>query len=330
MRNIKITQIITEVKKLLIKASFELPEDILSALKHAREIETGANAKAVLDMILENESIARQEKLPLCQDCGTVYINFEIGRDVCISGEDTGIESSKKTGKNSINGKDNINIKNFSNFKGSILNTGKFNGCIYALLNFAVSDVYKNCYLRKSIVSDPLFKRKNTQNNTPAVINTSFIDKEGLGIEVNLKGGGSENCSWLFMLNPSTDENEIADIVLKLVEEHVTKACPPVIIGLGIGSTASEVTKLALKATFRNLGLRNKNSEYCKLENKILKSVNKTGIGIQGLGGITTALACNIEWAPCHIATLPLAVFFGCHSLRRANTWLYPSFVRGN
>jgi len=316
MRNIKITQIITEVKKLLIKASFELPEDILSALKHAREIETGTNAKAVLDMILENESIARQEKLPLCQDCGTVYINFEIGRDVCILGEDTGIESSKKIGKN------NINIKNFSNFKGSILNTSKSNGYIYVLLNSAVADVYEECYLRKSIVSDPLFERKNTSDNSPAVISTSFTDKEGLGIDVNLKGGGSENCSWLFMLNPSADENEIADTVLNLVKEHVTKACPPVVIGLGIGSTASEVIKLALKATFRNLGLRNKNSEYCRLENKILKSVNKTGIGAQGLGGITTALACNIEWAPCHIATLPLAVFFGCHSLRRASIWL--------
>ncbi|MBM3714025.1 MAG: fumarate hydratase, partial [Actinobacteria bacterium] len=107
MRNIKITQIIEEVKKLLIKASFELPEDILSALKHAREIETGTNAKAVLDMILENEKIARQEKLPLCQDCGTAYINFEIGRDVCISGEDAGIELSKENGKNYINGNNN-------------------------------------------------------------------------------------------------------------------------------------------------------------------------------------------------------------------------------
>jgi len=329
MRNIKITQIITEVKKLLIKASFELPEDILNALMHAREIETCANARAVLDMILENERIARQEKLPLCQDCGTVYINFEIGRDVCISGEDNGIELSKKTGNNNIYG-NNDNIKNFSNFKGSILNTGKFNSFIYALLNSSVSDVYKDCYLRKSIVSDPLFNRKNTSDNTPAVVSTGFTDREGLGIEVNLKGGGSENCSWLFMLKPSADENEIADTVLNLVKEHVTKACPPVVIGLGIGSTASEVTKLALKATFRNLGLRNKNSGYCRLENKILKSVNKTGIGTQGLGGITTALACNIEWAPCHIATLPLAVFFGCHSLRRASAWLYPSFAEGN
>jgi fumarate hydratase subunit alpha len=318
MRNIKISQIIAEVKNLLIKASFYLPDDIVAAVKEARENDTSQNAKAILDLILENEKIAREEKLPLCQDCGTVYINLEIGKNICILPCSSGSEYNSE-----------YNLKNFNSEYDSKDSSGnskkeidKFKSFIIYMLNSAVADIYKSFYLRKSIVSDPLFERKNTSNNTSAVISSSFVDSGGLGIEVNLKGGGSENCSWLFMLNPSADEDEIADIVLELIKEHVTKACPPVIIGIGIGSTASEVTKLALKATFRNLSLRNSNPRYQKLEKKILKRVNETGIGPQGLGGITTALACNIECAPCHMATLPLAVFFGCHSTRRANIWL--------
>ena len=99
-----------------------------------------------------------------------------------------------------------------------------------------------------------------------------------------------------------------------------TKCCPPVIVGVGVGSTASEVTKLARDASFRNLNIRNSDERYRKLEEKLLNKINETGIGPQGLGGKTTALACNIEYAPCHMATLPFAVFMGCHSTRRASS----------
>ncbi|HEX7561481.1 MAG TPA: fumarate hydratase [Candidatus Humimicrobiaceae bacterium] len=283
MRNIKVLQIKNTLKSLLIDASFKIPADIIYAVKSFRQLEDNARAAVILDMILENSVIAADQRLPLCQDCGTVYVDIGIGTDICID-----------------NGPDFLEDE----------------------INKTVAEVYKNNYLRTSIVSDPFFERKNTGNNTPAIIDVDFKKREGLSIDVSLKGGGSENCSWLFMLNPSTEKGAIIDMVLKLVKENASKACPPIIVGIGMGSTASEVLKLARKAVFRNLGLSNPDMRYRELEKKILESVNKTGVGPQGLGGNTTALACNIEFAPCHMATLPFAVMFGCHSTRRASFML--------
>ncbi len=284
MKSIEITTITKEAGKLLIEASFNLPDDIKGVLKTAARKETDTRAKKILNLILENAEIARKQKLPLCQDCGSVYIDIYIGPDICIK------------------------------------NGGNLNN----VLDKVVADTYRKNYLRKSIVSDPLYKRKNTSDNTPAIISTSFTSIPGLYIKIYLKGGGSENCSYLYMLNPSAEETEIINLVLNIVKKNVTKCCPPVIIGIGIGGGASEAASLARKASFRNLNIRNVDKRYRALENKILKAVNETGIGPQGLGGKTTALACNIIHAPCHIATLPVAVFMGCHSLRRAESKISP------
>ncbi|MBL7124027.1 MAG: fumarate hydratase [Actinobacteria bacterium] len=284
MKSIKTKTIRSEVSRLLLEASFNLPQDIVEAIKNACKIETDSNAKKVLDCILQNEKIAWNGKLPLCQDCGVVYINIGIGSDIYIE--------------------DSENIKHE--------------------LNRAVADVYRKNYLRNSIVNDPVFDRKNTGDNTPAIISIDFTSDAGIGVEVNLKGGGSENCSYLYMLNPSASEDEIVGIVLDIVKKNVTRCCPPGVIGIGIGSTASKVTELARRAAFRNLKIRSSDSRYSSLEEKILKAVNKTGIGPQGLGGSITALACNIEFAPCHMATLPLSVFMGCHSTRRASSKISP------
>jgi fumarate hydratase subunit alpha len=284
MKSIKTKAIRSEVSKLLLEASFSLPQDIVEAIKNACKIETDSNAKKVLDYMLQNEKIAREGKLPLCQDCGVVYINIGIGSNIYIE--------------------DSENVKHE--------------------LNRAVADIYRKNYLRNSIVNDPVFDRKNTGDNTPAIISIDFTSDAGIGVEVNLKGGGSENCSYLYMLNPSASEGEIIGIVLDIVKKNVTRCCPPGVIGIGIGSTASKVTDLARRAAFRNLKIRNSDSRYSSLEEKILKAVNKTGIGPQGLGGSTTALACNIEFAPCHMATLPLSIFMGCHSTRRASSKISP------
>jgi fumarate hydratase subunit alpha len=283
MKDIKTSKIKKITRDLLIKASFNLPGDVIEAIKQARDMEDNQVAVDMLDMILKNAEIAAKKKMPLCQDCGSVYIDIDVGPDVCI---EPGDKADYQT--------------------------------FYDALNDAVLEVYESYYLRKSIVYDPLFERENTKTNTPAIINIAYTNDPGLGIEVNIKGGGSENCSWLFMLNPSAEQDEIMDRVLDLVRENVTRACPPVIIGIGLGATASEVTKLARKATFRDLNVRNSSPKYGELESAILRQVNKTGIGPQGMGGKTTSLAVNIEFAPCHMATLPLAVFFGCHSTRRA------------
>jgi len=283
MKVIRTSKIKKITRDLLIKASFKLPEDIIEAIKQAKKREDDQLAVDMLDMILKNAEIAAKQKMPLCQDCGSVYIDIDIGPNICIEPGDK---------------------SDYQSF--------------YDALNDAVLEVYESFYLRKSIIYDPLFERQNTRTNTPATINITYSNDPGLDIEVNLKGGGSENCSWLFMLNPITSQEEIIDRVVELIRENVTRACPPVIIGIGIGATASDVTKLARKATFRDLNIRNSNAKYAELESAILKRVNEIGIGPQGFGGKTTALATNIEFAPCHMATLPLAVFFGCHSTRRA------------
>ena len=284
MKSIKISVISREVQKLIAKASFNLPPDITNALKLAKDMETSPRARKILELIIENSAAASREKLPLCQDCGTVYIDLFLGPGMCI--EDS--------------------------------------GRLLEELNRAVGQGYQENYLRKSIVSDPLFDRKNTGSNTPAIINTYFSSSPGVDIRVYLKGGGSENCSYLFMENPSITRDKVIGIILDAVKANVTKCCPPVIVGIGIGSTSSEVTRLARRASFRDLGQPNPDKRYQELEEMILSRINNTGIGPQGLGGKTTALGCNIEFAPCHMATLPLAVFFNCHCTRRASSKMSP------
>ncbi len=285
MKSIKISAIKREVQKLIAEASFSLPPDITDAVKQARDKETNPRAKKILELIIENSIAASNENLPLCQDCGNTYIDLYIGPGIFI-------ENSERLEEE---------------------------------LDLAVGQSYRENYLRRSIVSDPLYERKNTRSNTPAIINTYFSTDPGIEIKVYLKGGGSENCSYLFMENPSIDEDRIIGIILDTVKANITKCCPPAVVGIGIGSTASGVTRLARLASFRELGKPNADKRYRRLEGIILKKINDTGIGPQGLGGKTTALGCNIEFAPCHIATLPVAVFFGCHSARRASSKISPS-----
>jgi fumarate hydratase subunit alpha len=279
MKTIKIIKIKKQVQKLINKASFNLPEDVINAIKNAYLIERNQTAKKILSLILENAEVSPSQKLPLCQDCGTVYVEIFIGKNIC--------------------------IENFNDIENEI--------------NLVVGQTYLKSYLRNSIVADPLFDRKNTLNNTPAIVMIDKTDFEGIEIKVSLKGGGSDNCSYLYMLNPTTSSEEIISLVKELVIKNATKSCPPIIIGIGIGGSASKVTELARKAAFRDLGIRNLDKRYNELERKILNEVNLTGIGPAGLGGDTTALAVNIEYLPCHMATLPLAVFFLCHSARRAS-----------
>jgi fumarate hydratase subunit alpha len=284
MKSIKIIKITEQVKKLLIKSSFGLPPDIEEALAVAMMRESNQRAKEILKLILKNEEVAGRQKLPLCQDCGLVYVDIDIGRDVIIEEA----------------------------------------GDLKELINKEVADTYNKYYLRRSVVTDPLYERKNTSDNTPAIIHTFFTQGTGIHIKLYLKGGGSENCSALYMLDPSTEEDEIIKLAVNRVRETVTKCCPPVILGIGIGGSSSEVAQLARVASFRDIRKRNPDNRYKKLEGRILEAVNKTGIGPQGLGGETTALACNIEYAPCHMATLPLAIFMGCHSMRRADSKISP------
>jgi len=189
-------------------------------------------------------------------------------------------------------------------------------GNITKAINAGIKQGYKEGYLRKSIVKDPLFKRKNTNDNTPAIIHYSFKDGDKLKISLLLKGAGSENKSVLKMFAPSASVQDIKDFILSAVKNAGASACPPFIIGIGIGGNFERSSQLAKKALLRKINNFNKNKLYAELEKDLLKEINKTKIGPQGLGGNVSALAVFIEQEPCHTASLPVAVNISCHVSR--------------
>ncbi|MDP6647431.1 MAG: fumarate hydratase [Dehalococcoidales bacterium] len=195
-------------------------------------------------------------------------------------------------------------------------------GNLYEAINEGVRQGYEQGYLRKSMVSRPYSARVNTQDNTPAVIHTDIIPGDKLKITVMPKGGGSENMSRLFMLTPEQGRSGIIEVVLRAVNEASSNPCPPVIVGVGIGGTAEIAMALAKKATLRPLGSINSDPENARLEKELTKRVNALGIGPEGLGGQTTALAVHTELFPSHIASLPIAVSLQCHAARQKETIL--------
>jgi fumarate hydratase subunit alpha len=182
-------------------------------------------------------------------------------------------------------------------------------------IDAGVARGYSEGYLRKSIVRHPL-DRKNTGDNTPAIIYVDVVPGDKLKIIVAPKGGGSENMSGVKMLKPADGVEEIKAFVVDLVKAAGSNPCPPVIIGVGIGGTMDKAALIAKKALLRPLGEHNSNPPDAQLEAELLRLVNDTGIGPAGLGGRITALAVNIETFPCHIASLPVAVNIQCHAAR--------------
>jgi len=275
MREIEASAITQTVAKLCQQTNFELGEDVLSALKQAQQTEESPLGKQVLSQLLENAQIAQQERVPLCQDCGTAVVFLEIGQETHITGGD-----------------------------------------LYAAVEEGVRQGYTQGYLRKSIVSQPLSARINTQDNTPPVIHTEIVPGNQLKIAVMPKGGGAENMSRLAMLMPSNSREDIINVVVRTVDEAGSNPCPPLIVGLGIGATAEKAMLLAKKALLRAVGRPNPDPEIAQLEEEILSRINDLGIGPLGFGGRTTALAVHAEVTPTHLASLPVAVNLQCHSAR--------------
>lgn len=189
------------------------------------------------------------------------------------------------------------------------------NGNLYDAVNEGVRQGYKEGYLRKSVVRDP-FDRVNTGDNTPAMIYTELTDGDKIEITVAPKGFGSENMSKIAMLSPSDGLKGVKDFVKSTVEDAGSNPCPPIVVGIGIGGTFDKAAYLAKKALLRPVDERNKNEFYANLEKELLEEINTLGIGPQGFGGRTTALAVNIEQFPTHIAGLPVAVNINCHVTR--------------
>ncbi len=188
-------------------------------------------------------------------------------------------------------------------------------GDLYSAVNEGVAIGYCEGLLRKSIVSDPI-RRKNTDDNTPAVIHTRIVPGEKVTVTVAPKGFGSENMSKIYMLTPADGEGGVISAVIKTVKDAGSKPCPPIVVGVGIGGDFESCALLSKRALIRSTDEKNPDEYYAKLEDVMLNEINKLGIGPQGFGGKTTALKVNIETAPTHIAGLPVAVNIGCHVTR--------------
>lgn len=192
------------------------------------------------------------------------------------------------------------------------------NGYLEDAINEGIRQGYNNGYLRKSIVEEPLFERKNTKDNTPCVIHTKIVLGDSLKIVMAAKGFGSENKSILKMLVPADGIDGVKKVFKEAIELAGPNACPPLVVGVGIGGTMEQAAILAKKAAIREIGSKNSDPRYAQLENELLDIANKTGVGPQGLGGSTTAFAINVEWYPTHIAGLPVAININCHAARHA------------
>lgn len=188
-------------------------------------------------------------------------------------------------------------------------------GNLEEAVNEGVRKGYSQGYLRKSVVSDPL-KRVNTGDNTPAMIYYDICPGDKIKITVAPKGFGSENMSQIKMLKPSDGIEGVKDFVIKVVEDAGPNPCPPIVVGVGIGGTFDKAAYLAKKALMRPVDQRNSELFYAELEEELLEKINALGVGPQGFGGKTTALAVNIEKFPTHIAGLPVAVNINCHVTR--------------
>ena len=273
MKEINSELITKEVKKLCIEGNIFLGDDVIKSFEDNLQKEESELGKDILNILIENATIAKDTHIPLCQDTGMAVFFVEIGQDVIIKG-DTLTEA----------------------------------------INKGVSEGYTEGYLRKSVVNP--ITRVNTKDNTPAIIHYEMVKGDNLKIEYAPKGFGSENMSKLKMLKPSDGIEGVKKFIIDTVSEAGPNPCPPIVVGVGIGGTVDKCAQIAKKALFRNVGQHSKDEMIADLEKELIKKINALGIGPQGLGGNTTALAVNIETFPTHIAGLPVVVNINCHASR--------------
>ncbi|MDD3842749.1 MAG: fumarate hydratase [Candidatus Izemoplasmatales bacterium] len=273
MRTISKEYLISELERIIIEAATVLDDEVVTCLQVGKAQETSKLPIHIIDEIIDNQLIARNERIPICQDTGVAVFFVEIGNDL------------------------------------------HFDYNLTDAINQAVRNGYINGYLRKSIVNHPL-DRKNTLDNTPAIIHYSLISGDRLRIRFAPKGGGSENMSKMTMLTPADGRQGIIDFVVNTVKNAGGKACPPIILGIGIGGNFEKSALLAKEALFRKLSDEALNPLDKKLEEDILKAINETNVGPMGLKGKTTCLAVKVNSFSCHIASLPVAVNIQCHAAR--------------
>ena len=272
--------------------------DVADVTRNIKEMCIEANHFLTKDMDEALEKAAQEEKAPLGRQ-----ILCQLQDNLKIAGEDM-IPICQDTGMAVIF----MEIGQDVHFMG---------GSLEDAVNEGVRQGYTEGYLRKSVVDDPLL-RENTKDNTPAVIHYEIVEGDELKITVAPKGFGSENMSRVFMLKPADGIEGVRNAILTAVKEAGPNACPPMVVGVGIGGTFEKCTLLAKKALTRAVDKRSEIPYVKELEEEMLERINKSGIGPGGLGGTTTALAVNINTYPTHIAGLPVAVNICCHVNRHA------------
>ena len=281
VREISAEEITNAVCKLFTDCNYFIGDDIMNALCKARDREVSQLAKDVLTQIIDNDKLAADEQIPMCQDTGMAVLFVEYGDRVVVDG--CGFQAAAEEG---------------------------------------VRRAYIDGYLRKSVVSDPVFDRVNTKDNTPPVIHTTIVHGDRIKITAGGKGFGSENMSSVKMLTPSAGIEGVKQFVLDAVAYAGPNPCPPIVVGVGIGGTFEKAAQLAKKATFRSIEKRNEDERYAAVEEELLEKINEMNIGPAGLSGRTTALAVNIETYPTHIAGMPVAVNICCHACRHKSVVL--------
>lgn len=276
IRDIDVSLLRETVARLIVEANYNIPPDILRALRDAVVREESPLGRRTLEQLVRNYEIAAAERLPVCQDSGLAVVMLETGQDV--------------------------------HWTGGSLQEAVYEG---------IREGTRTGYLRWSVTGDPTRMLKTAGGDTPGVIHVDLVPGSDVRITVASKGFGAENMSALKMFVPADGVRAIADFVLETVDRAGANACPPIIVGVGVGGTFETAALLAKKAVLRPVDRRHARADLCRMEGELLERVNDLGIGPQGLGGRVTALAVNIEVYPTHIAGLPVAVNLGCHSTRR-------------
>lgn len=271
MRTVQVQEITEQIREMCILVNHELSQDMQEKLAEAKSCEESVLGKQILEQLEDNLKIAKEDRIPICQDTGMAVIFLEIGQDVHLEG-----------------------------------------GNVEEAINEGVRQGYVQGYLRKSVVKDPLI-RENTKDNTPAVIHYSIVPGEQIKITLAPKGFGSENMSRVFMLKPADGIEGVKKAILQAVDDAGPNACPPMVVGVGVGGTFEKCALMAKEALTREAGSHSEIPWVKDLEEEMLETINKLGIGPGGLGGTTTALAVNVNTYPTHIAGLPVAINICCH-----------------
>lgn len=279
IKQFEATLIRDTIEDMCVSANIFIGKDIAKAFDNALQKEEKEMSKDLINILIENSKIAKEQSLPICQDTGMAIVFIEVGQDVHINGD---LEES---------------------------------------INEGVRRGYEKGYLRKSVVKDPV-NRENTKDNTPAIIHYKIVKGDKIKLTVAPKGFGSENMSRLIMLKPAEGLEGVKKVIMDTVKIAGPNACPPMVVGVGVGGDFEKSAIMAKEALLREVGTKNENVFWNNIEEEMLTEINNLKIGVGGFGGNTTALAVHINSYPTHIAGLPVAVNIGCHVTRHSEVTL--------